>query len=1360
VEINNLYQEPTIDIQVGDLLRVKEYADGGWAVLEKTEDNQGDLLNNYNLVARESGTIQIKDTIWSLAVSSLGYDNFSSYDTSVYDLQPVKELRLILQATKENIFVDDLRVEWNKLFFSSVKYAFSEQPYIDWAFKTSFLSAVHNVGDLEQKTNYKSDNLDSYKQYIDEVKPYRTTIRKYTSRYTEYEPANLATTDFDLPPSFSNRDGQILPISQYYNRLDEYPWKWWADNIGFSIVSIEVSNPGSNYRDPPTVLIEGNGTGATAKAFIANGKVSGIKVLTQGSGYTSIPKVTLVGGNGTSPDIATAVPILGNSKARTFNLSVKFDRICKTGLYSIYNHSQTITATGLTAVFDLTFAPTRDKRKITITLNGQIVLSSDYEISLYKTSNDGYSILKGKIKFTVPPKAGDIIVINYEKNDDLLDSVNRIDRYYSPVSGMRGKELPQLMTGVDFGGVLVQGTTFDVTGGWDALPWFADNWDSVESNSDFYYVINAIDYQLTDEDSVAKIYKTGSIVNFQGKIFVATATNEDKPPIEFADVWQELTFKLPYVPVDGQLISIYLKKAGELKATRIDDPYFSNYDGSTVQPNGRTEAALTSLLPTFVGDGSTQEVDIQSYGVSLGNGDTLIFRLLDSDGSVIITDVNLLDTRISGGSLNYANGAYSTATGKTPAEIVIDGDKFVSPDQVPAPEENVPGQVLESLSIKVFNTTSPGSSALQNKVVLGDGETRIFDIGITILESKSLMVYVNKDKKELELDYNIDYVSNTIEFSPAPPETSIIEIIAVGTGGVTLLDYQEFVSDGETSLFLTKAVYQQTSAVLVTVNGIEYSTEFVNSSEFIDTKDRTMIQFGVTPAFRSVIKILCLGSVNAISGQLPVVRVNQQTVIYDGSTRSFELDNFVNLEKSSQLSGILVNINNSLLKTVDTKYQTYDGTNNSIEVGIDPDEVIGVITSGNINVYINDNLQRFVIDYTYNGNENLITIPQSKLSIGDIIRVETTVRTEYSVSGNTLTIDPLVSLNDGDRIEITWFSEYPTMNIIADRYTGGQVKYQLDRVPLSDNYIWVYKNGQRLTKNRDYSLSLPAGDVYLRETTTTADEIQILIFGELIYQPVKAYEIFKDMLNNFHYKRHSRNNNIKLVKDLNYYDTSFEVTRGDLLADPIPSRKIPGVVIINNERIEYFTKEGNVISQLRRGSLGTGIATLHKQGSFVVDAGASETVPYNEGQEQIDFFSDGSSTMVGPLDFVPAQATRVGVWSRTTIPAEYGPCDELEVFVAGRRLRKNPIAVFDESKGPTSPAADTTLEAEFSVDGAEPYIRLTSAVPAGTKITIIRRQGRIWYNRGENTASSGESFLSNNTPIIKFIAAKGTELPE
>ena len=44
-------------------------------------------------------------------------------------------------------------------------------PNLDWAFKTSFINATHNVGELQQKITYKNDNIDSFQDYISEVKP-------------------------------------------------------------------------------------------------------------------------------------------------------------------------------------------------------------------------------------------------------------------------------------------------------------------------------------------------------------------------------------------------------------------------------------------------------------------------------------------------------------------------------------------------------------------------------------------------------------------------------------------------------------------------------------------------------------------------------------------------------------------------------------------------------------------------------------------------------------------------------------------------------------------------------------------------------------------------------------------------------------------------------------------------------------------------------------------------------------------------------------------------------------------------------------------------------------------------------------
>ena len=86
--------------------------------------------------------------------------------------------------------------------------------------------------------------------------------------------------------------------------------------------------------------------------------------------------------------------------------------------------------------------------------------------------------------------------------------------------------------------------------------------------------------------------------------------------------------------------------------------------------------------------------------------------------------------------------------------------------------------------------------------------------------------------------------------------------------------------------------------------------------------------------------------------------------------------------------------------------------------------------------------------------------------------------------------------------------------------------------------------------------------------------------------------------------------------------------------------------------------------------------------------------------------------------------------------------------------------MFDPALGSHSPAADKTLEAEFSVDGSSNYIRLTEPVSAGTRITIVRKIGATWYDRGETTATTGETLLDNNGSIPQFIADKSTRLPE
>jgi hypothetical protein len=604
----------------------------------------------------------------------------------------------------------------------------------------------------------------------------------------------------------------------------------------------------------------------------------------------------------------------------------------------------------------------------------------------------------------------------------------------------------------------------------------------------------------------------------------------------------------------------------------------------------------------------------------------------------------------------------------------------------------------------------------------------------------------------------------------APLADEFVEILSIGIGGVGILDYQSYTADGATGLFLTNADYDNTSSVFVSVNGTRVDVGFRNSTDVVDAVGKTLVEFGITPQVGDIVKIVCLESTADIDSLgLSLVQVNTQTFFFEGSTRSFEITGFSELTRGSTLSSIIVEASGRILKGLDTVYAVYDGTNNVFSLGVDPLEPGGSILPANLKVLINNISRTFIVDYTLDGPAKVLTVNATKLSIGDTIKIENDLRAEYSIQDNIITIDSAfdfgfpgdstVSDSTYPAVNVTWFGEYPSMDIIQDESSGGQVQHQLSRSPISVSYVWVYKNGLRLRQDKDYYVSLPRAVVYITAVSTSADTIKIVNFTNDIFKLPSAYEIHKDMLNVFHYNRFSKDQ-CKLAKALNYYDTVIEVTDATNLSQPIANRNTPGIVFIQGERIEYMAKSGNTLSQLRRGAQGTAIATTHALGTAVVDVGYREVIPYNEVQQRTDFTSDGSTLLIGPLDFVPQKGTRSGVWYRNAIPATYGPCDQIEVFAAGRRLKKDPQAVYVEANGAASPAADQTQEAEFSVDGATAQIRLTTVLPAGTRITVLRRQGKTWHARGETTATDGTSLVDTDTAIARFIVEKTTAIPE
>ena len=71
-----------------------------------------------------------------------GFDN-DGFDFGSFDKASIEEIRQIINALQNDLFVDTYKVNMNELFFRLVEYALNENTYTnDWVFKSSFIRCI------------------------------------------------------------------------------------------------------------------------------------------------------------------------------------------------------------------------------------------------------------------------------------------------------------------------------------------------------------------------------------------------------------------------------------------------------------------------------------------------------------------------------------------------------------------------------------------------------------------------------------------------------------------------------------------------------------------------------------------------------------------------------------------------------------------------------------------------------------------------------------------------------------------------------------------------------------------------------------------------------------------------------------------------------------------------------------------------------------------------------------------------------------------------------------------------------------------------------------------------------------------
>ena len=1413
--VNELYELDTLEnIQPGDYVKVRNGGLGTFLILEKQSiGTAGTYGNGYNLLYAEKGTIRIKDQIWNFADSDLTFDNQNSFDQTLYDQTPDLELEYILKSLKEDLFVNDLKINWNLFFFKAVKYALQEQKLVDWAFKTSFINVVNYAGSLDQRPIYKLQNSSYYEDYLKEVKPFHTQIRNFVTNYSTVEPGDAYVTDFDLPAVYDRDLDRFRTVNLGDDEMDVYPWKSWADNYTYGIGGISVSNPGAGYTSAPNVIIVpatgDSGSGAEAIAYVRSGEVVEFVVINQGTGYKVPPTVIVVGGGSSVTETAVGYAQLENKKVRELTVGLKFDRITRTPLIENLDNIDSFLCNGSDTEFVLSWPALPDKNLITVTLDGNLVLSYDYTVEYFNNFLGDLEEYNKKyckiVLLNSVPLAGQVLRVSYHKDIHVLNAVDRIVNYYEPTNGMPGNDLSQLMEGIVYPKTRIEGLLFDYTTKW-GINWTLRDRSGNESTTSSYGI-------SAWADDIG-FYKSIDIVT------TATAGTDTVILSTTSGV------------VVGQYVNIVSYDPGLTTSTLFAEQLsFSDTAVRVVAINSSTRSVkFTSTL--------TETLSQTSRTTLIDGTLTTVYSIAEVEFWSYDSETTILDSAIYGGT--WSTGTRIAALGINPEDITIIGDSFVAAKNGYAPEELVPGEINESVGINVYTKNPEGAPVVLSSyynIEAGTTSTRLLSIippnyaSINVVYEGEIFRYNSTTNFTTSTEFNINWATNEIIIPPQSISGQLgYTIVSIGGGRDSVeagvINYDTITVVTDTALDEYTSAQIQSVAILGTVKSA-YVT--VNGVSIPEVNTTTSYGYMLTTASggsnRAAVNVYNLpNGTNTITawffgtGNRYFNEINEQSFIWTSTTTAFTLTMPPGIIEPA-VGQMIVELNDNLGRRIlrpphIVYYEVLNPLVTTYSIGN-----TGTLDYTSVRVYLNGRKLESIFDFTISGSDVIFSIG---LDLRDVIAIESTpsdnVDYDYIYDSSVLTLTSASSVPEGELRVIT-YNNHDDMLIRTERFNGIENRrYRISRPALDEDYVWVVVNGVPLVNHHDFellddSVTVQVSDEY--EHTATDEIVITSISSSKLAETVLGYRIFNDIFNRTHFKRLSKQNTTYLTKELYFSDTSIHVADAGVLTQPVPSKNIPGVVLIDGERIEFFQVNNNVLSQLRRSTLGTSPSFYSESMSKVIDQGPDQTVPFEENyyrQDQITEYAVNEYPIIAVDHVINTGTHHQFANDGITLSASIDPNDQILVYYGGRLLRKTGVFTHDITMSYDSPVLSTVsitattiglpytevlgtayivtatnyvwvysnsnkedavngyeytglryLPPEFTVNTITNQIVLNieEGVQAGIKLTVIKRdfaRTAVWNT--EETTSTTVSLMESETTPARFLQARPAELPD
>jgi hypothetical protein len=936
---------------------------------------------------------------------------------------------------------------------------------------------------------------------------------------------------------------------------------------------------------------------------------------------------------------------------RNMNISMKFDRFFPTETISNFKVVDNFVCDGATSQYELSWLAQPDKKLITVTLDGLRVLWADYKIKYTTRQYNGYTKKICKLIFlNSVPATFKNLQVSYVKSSELLSATERIANYYAPSSGSPGLSLGQLMSGIDYPHTTIDTVPFNYSTDWDNTTFSETTWGN---NISYYSTAKTVSTSTTGSNVIVLSTSIGIIAGQRVNV-ISTTTNA------------------------------------------------FNSNAVTVSAVNGTSITVSSTLTNLLKSGSLLE-----------------FWSLDSNSA-------LLDSSIDGGDLGY-----TVALGTSTTDIIIDGKGFYSAESRQAPEELVPGKVSDSLGINVYTKNGSGAPTIYSGIIQSpSGSVRYTSAPFPIhLDIQSLVV---TDGSNIYSRVMTDYLLHTTPgtyWIDASQNTISVNFYTTGTVSYTILDIGGG-SGQDAGVIDSKTVYTTR----------ETSAKLVSSANFDSVKSVYVEVLGtpISPLTTSTNiqtdTYYVLEPFNSENNRASVAVYNLQNFYVQGLmayqcsawffASKFDYFNKASYQQITSVVGkysyklnpapgnigpvasqvILEQVdslgNRQILNPPETSYYKVSG--NSLTFDINhrlPNRAPAGsfrIDNNTVAVYVNGIKIKPGFDFTVDELNNKVILTSQVARINDVVAVvDLYTGYDFNIDNGTLILSSGINLVNIKSFILHTFTNHDGMLIQTNEFSGNNSgRFKVGRTISNTNYAWVWLNGKPLKPNVDYSVLSDGATIQLSNSvvTKTTDNLLIqTVNDQKLSSTTLAYRIFNDMFNRTNFKRISSENSTYLTQPLKFNDTEIHIADDAAIIPPNPFTNVPGVIIIAGERIEFLKKDGMVLSQLRRGTLGTSPKPYIESLTQVIDQSPSQTIPYIETSlKQIQFttstrvtYNISTSTLSVSLPFTTSTVISDGITlsKSNSIPAK----DQIEVYYGGRLLNKSGLYYQDPEISYDSP---------------------------------------------------------------------------